>query len=376
MTAHVSFNELLCADNRSKIGLATLDNANSLNALTFDMLAELHDKLGQWQSDDSIVCVMLEGAGEKSFCAGGDVRTMYHVMKEKSDTDIQSFCTRYFTLEYQCDFLIHTYSKPIIAWGDGIVMGGGMGLFMGASHKVVTQKARLAMPEVTIGLYPDVGATWFLNRLEPGIGLFLGLTGASVNATDAMAVKLADHFLTSEQKSSVLQELQQQNWQEGPERKELVSQILNHLSQQVIEQSPNSHLMPFFSQIQTACSGEELAQVVQNICAIDGQTPWLDAAKQTLQAGSPITAKICFRQVTQCQKLSLADCFRLELNLSVQSSVLGEFQEGVRARLIDKDNQPHWQYGGVAEVDEKVIDNLFQPLWPEESHPLVTLGDR
>lgn len=378
MTDNVRFEELACENSQFSIGVVTLDNPSSLNALTYNMLQQLKVQLEHWQSDRSIVCVFLQGAGEKAFCAGGDVRTMYHEMKSGSDAEIEKFCTQYFTLEYQCDYLIHTYKKPIIAWGDGIVMGGGMGLFMGASHRLVTDKSRLAMPEVTIGLYPDVGGTWFLSRLEPGIGLFLGLTGASVNANDAMTAKMAEHFLLSEQKNELLQKLTQLNWLENSEHRALISDLLVNVSQPVMSQIPVGHLIPYYSQIKAACSQAELSSVVQQIDEIESvegvEDKWLLNAQNSLKNGSPITAHICFRQVMQYHSLNLAECFRLELTLSVRSSTLGEFKEGVRARLIDKDGQPNWKYRSIMQVDTSVIDALFQSLWTEHTHPLRLLG--
>lgn len=128
MAGKVTITELECADAIHRIGVATLDNVSSLNALTYDMLVQLHDQLLKWKDDPHLVCVVLSGAGEKAFCAGGDVRAIYHVMHDEGKDTTAEFCTRYFTLEYECDYLIHTYNKPVIAWGEGIVMGGGMGL--------------------------------------------------------------------------------------------------------------------------------------------------------------------------------------------------------------------------------------------------------
>ncbi|XAW87402.1 enoyl-CoA hydratase/isomerase family protein [Vibrio sp. CDRSL-10 TSBA] len=371
MTDRVSFQELRCRDNVHKIGVATLDNPASLNALSYNMLALLFDQLLRWQHDDNLVCILLEGGGEKAFCAGGDVRTMHNVMRDKSDEEVQAFCTEYFSLEYQCDYLIHTYTKPIIAWGDGIVMGGGMGLFMGCSHKVVTPRSRLAMPEISIGLYPDVGGTWFLNRLPPGIGLFLGLTGASVNAIDAIDIRMADYLLHYQDRSPLLSVLQALDWQ-GNHRAQ-VSRVLDELAAKDGDDGVSSQLLPYLAKIQSASKADTLTQVCEQILAIEGQDKWMDTARRNLAAGSPISAHICYRQITQCQKLSLADCFRLELSLSVRSGLLGEFQEGVRARLIDKDGEPHWTFKSVASVDDAVIDQLFTSLWPAEIHPLAGL---
>ncbi|EOA8957485.1 enoyl-CoA hydratase/isomerase family protein [Vibrio harveyi] len=373
MTGKVTISEIDCLDGVHRIGIATLDNTASLNALTYDMLAELNDQLIEWQDDPDLVCVILNGAGEKAFCAGGDVRTMYHVMHEKSKEETAGFCSNYFSLEYECDYLIHTYQKPIIGWGEGIVMGGGMGLFMGTSHRVVTPKSRLAMPEINIGLYPDVGGTWFLSQIDPEVGLFLGLTGAMVNSSDAVTIGLAEWLLLEEQYPALLEELKQVDWNSA-DAKSLVSALLQLMEDQVIDSKPTTQICPYLDQIKEACKGYDLNQIAQRIQAMEGETQWLENAQKSFVAGSPITAHICFRQVKEYHRLSLADCFRLELTLSVRSALLGEFEEGVRSRLVDKDGNPKWMFNSVSEVDESVIDTLFTSLWSEEEHPLAQLG--
>lgn len=391
----VNFSELDCTFG-GKIGVAELDNPASLNALTLDMLKQLKAKLEQWENNEHIACVFLHSVGDKAFCAGGDVRTMYQMMhaaselKEPADDAAKNFLTDYFTVEYGCDYLIHRYSKPVIVWGEGIIMGGGMGLYIGASHRVTTPSSRLAMPEISIGLYPDVGGTWFLNHLPSGIGLFLGLTGAQINASDALGLKLTEHVLMPAEKQLVLDKLQGSTWLAGEDNHSLndakshtqnhtqnhaiVTKLLRGQEQAAISHYPASQMNPYYSQILAACIGSSLAEVYRQIEAITGMGRWLEQAKKTLREGSPISASICFRQITQYQHLSLEDCFRLELSLSVRSGLLGEFQEGVRARLIDKCGQPNWQYRTPEEVDQGVIDDLFTTLWTEQEHPLANLG--
>ena len=381
MEGKVNFSELECVCG-SKVGVAELDNPESLNALTLDMLKQLKAKLESWQEDDSIACVFLHGAGEKAFCAGGDVRTMYQKMhtaseqqkKGVSDDSAKDFLTEYFSIEYSCDYLIHRYSKPLIVWGEGIIMGGGIGLYIGASHRVTTPATRMAMPEISIGLYPDVGATWFLNRLPSGIGLFLALTGAQVNASDALDLKLTEHLLLSEHKQEVLEQLQSNPWRNVDDNYAMVTELLNSLEPSAVPRHPSSQLIPYYAQIQAACLSDNLKQVCQQIDAIDGMGRWLEQAKKNLKEGSPITAHICFRQLTHYRLLPLEKCFRLELSLSVRSGLLGEFEEGVRARLIDKCGQPNWKYKSVDDVDMGVIDTLFTPLWTGSDHPLAELG--
>ncbi|MFM2588103.1 enoyl-CoA hydratase/isomerase family protein [Vibrio sp. TBV020] len=374
MSDTVHFVELPCSGSPYKIGVVTLHNEASLNALTFDMLVSLKAQLEKWHEDDDIVCVVLDGAGEKAFCAGGDVRTMYNVMRDSSDQEIEDFCSIYFTVEYQCDYLIHTYCKPIIAWGHGIIIGGGMGLYMASSHKVVSPDSRLAMPEISIGLFPDVGATWFLNRLDTGIGMFLGLTGIMVNASDAVELHLADHLVLNNHKESFVEQLQVADWDCVDDTYEVVTELLEGFEDHLSQQKPDLQIMPYFNHIQQACAADNVLQVTDNILALGGDAKWLSIAKANLVSGSPITAHICFKQMTQFNDLSLADCFRLELTLAVNSALLGEFKEGVRARLIDKDGQPNWKFANISKVDPKVIEQLFISLWDEESHPLNKLG--
>ncbi len=201
----------LTAQNGKKIGIATLNSEKSLNALSLPMVESLLPKLASWQADSSISMVLLQGSGEKAFCAGGDIRDLYKAMLDKPG-EYAPYVEEFFTKEYTLDYLIHTFGKPVLVWGNGIVMGGGLGLMAGASHRVVTVSSRIAMPEMAIGLYPDVGASWFLNRMPAGCGLFLGLTGASINAADAKFISLADNFLLHERKDALVEKLLQIKW--------------------------------------------------------------------------------------------------------------------------------------------------------------------
>ncbi|AJR05894.1 enoyl-CoA hydratase/isomerase family protein [Photobacterium gaetbulicola] len=384
MSGTVNISELECSGG-FKFGIAELDNPASLNALSYEMLVVLHDALKHWHDDHNIVGVVIHGAGEKAFCAGGDVRAMYQVMNEARSSDqpigtcqAMSYLTDYFTLEYQTDYLIHTYSKPVIVWGEGIVMGGGIGLYIGASHRITTPNTRLAMPEISIGLYPDVGGTWFLNHLPQGVGLFLGLTGATVNATDALALAMTEHIILPGQKETMFELLQQVNW-DDVEPHQGVTELLDRLGNDAKYSHPQNELLPHLQAIQTACQYGSLPEIYDQIQAMaepvdESEGKWLRRAKQTLREGSPITAHICYRQLTQFHYESLADCFRLELSLSVRCGELGEFYEGVKARLIEKTQQPRWLFSDIASVDQRVIDTLFTPLWADNEHPLQLLG--
>ncbi len=366
--------ETIAADNGKLLGVATLNSEKSLNALSLPMVELLLPQLQLWKDDPQIVMVLLQGAGDKAFCAGGDIRDLYHNMQQHPAT-FQHYVQDFFTKEYSLDYLIHTFDKPVLVWGNGIVMGGGLGLMAGASHRVVTGTSRIAMPEMAIGLYPDVGGSWFLNRMPAGCGLFLGLTGASINAADAKLIDLADHFLPHDKKSLVIEKLKSIRWGNTVTlNHQKLSDELLHLEELSRNQQPASQIRLHQSEIAALAQNPDLASVMQAILEMPNEDSWLSKAKASLRYGSPVTAHIVYRLLQLGQSKILADSFRLELGLSVQCGKLGEFTEGVRALLIDKDQQPKWLYPTVAAVPESVIEELFRSPWPVEAHPLRELG--
>lgn len=364
----------LNAQNGKKIGVATLNSEKSLNALSLPMVESLLPKLQSWQADPSISLVILDGFGDKAFCAGGDIRDLYKAMLDKPG-EYAPYVEEFFTKEYTLDYLIHTFGKPVLVWGNGIVMGGGLGLMAGASHKVVTASSRIAMPEMAIGLYPDVGASWFLNRMPAGCGLFLGLTGASINAADAKFIGLADHFVLHERKAALIDKLKSINWGDTIAlNHQKLSDVLRAEEEQCRTQMPLSNIRPHQGAIEALAQHNSLQSAISAINAMQGEDKWLQKAKESLAYGSPITAHIVFELLKLGQSKILADSFRLELGLSVQCGKLGEFTEGVRALLMDKDLQPKWQYQTVADVPAAVIAELFRSPWQPEQHPLRHLG--
>ncbi|RUO34641.1 enoyl-CoA hydratase/isomerase family protein [Aliidiomarina soli] len=362
------------AANGKTIAIATLNSERSLNALSLPMVELLEPKLKEWRDDPSVACVWLEGAGEKAFCAGGDIVAMYQAMQDRPG-QVVSEVEDFFTREYQLDYLIQTFPKPFIVWGHGIVMGGGMGLMNGASHRIVTESTRMAMPEVTIGLYPDVGGTYFLNRMPDKLGLFMGLTGASMNASDALFLKLADHFVPFAEKEALLENLQEISWGDTESlNKQKLTDTLSELQQQHTDLLPRGAVKGQLDSIGQALNGDSIDQVVSNILAIESDDKWLTRAQGSLRNGCPMTAHLVWNQLQHGAKLSLAECFQLELTLSVNCAVKGDFSEGIRALLIDKDNQPKWSYPSVAEVPAEAVDAMFMSPWGDNAHPLKDLA--
>lgn len=360
----VLFDELEIGNHESgnglRIGVITLNRERQLHALSRGMFPLMQAQLQAWQQLPDLICIVLQSTGDKAFCAGGDVKTMQQQLASDLSEDAKrTLLTDYFSAEYQLDHLLHRFTKPIIVWGDGIIMGGGLGLFMGASHRVVTETARIAMPEISIGLFPDVGATWFLNRLpQPGAGLFLGLTGAVINAKDADYLGLCTALLPRAQKNTLITELLQLPWSaQTDEHGEQINALLARLADDSVFPASN---LEAHQPLLTALSQQgDLVSMLSLLEMQGGADPWLQNCCHKLQIGSPISAHVLYRQLTRYSELSLADCFRLELCLAVNIGLRGDFCEGVRALLIDKDNQPDWRYKKVEDVPESFIDALF-----------------
>lgn len=361
--------------NDRRIGVAQLNAEKSLNALTLPMIRLLDPQLRQWARDPAMACVILHGAGEKAFCAGGDIRNLYRAMKNPSDAPPGNSPRDFFSEEYRLDHLIHTYPKPIVVWGSGIVMGGGLGLMAGASHRIVTPTSRVAMPEITIGLFPDVGASYFLNRMPQAFGRFLAFTGASINANDLRLVGLADHFVAAADRQAIVERLTALDWSgNGQTDRAALTVALNEFSARAAAELPESNLARHRAAIEEMTAGDSLAEVYARIVGYAGDDPWLQRAARSLAAGSPTTAALIWELQRRAPGLSLADVFRLELIVALQCCAHPDLAEGVRALLIDKDNQPHWTPPTLASVTREWIEQHFTaPPWPDGRHPLADL---
>ncbi|WP_228730316.1 enoyl-CoA hydratase/isomerase family protein [Shewanella yunxiaonensis] len=353
------------------LGIATLNAEKSLNALTFDMVRLLAQQLRQWQQDSQIAAVILEAKGEKAFCAGGDVRAIYYA-QQCHPGSFTCEAERFFEEEYRLDYLIHTYGKPVLLWGDGIVMGGGLGLMMGASHRIVTERSRIAMPEVTIGLYPDVGASYFLRRLPGKTGLFLGLTAYNLNAADARYCGFANHFLASSDKQRLFDAMTTLNWGGNHTlNHQKLHDLLTMLAANCSEHSGNSRLKAHQSLLDELMSGE-LPQIVEKMQRLVSELTWLDKARNTMLSGSPLSWALAWEQAHLGKSLTLADCFRMELGWSLNCCAIGDFCEGVRALLVDKDRSPQWRYGKGQLAPPDVLAALLADPFSHD-HPLADL---
>ncbi|XEI31459.1 enoyl-CoA hydratase/isomerase family protein [Aeromonas veronii] len=354
-----------------QIGVLTLDSPASLNALSLPMIQILQQTLTRWEQDPAIVCVLLQGAGEKAFCAGGDIRSFYYRKQEASEAELFGYARDFFEQEYRLDHHIHRYRKPLICVADGICMGGGIGLFAGADFRVVTENSLFAMPEVTIGLYPDVGASWFLSRMPGRLGLWLGLTGARFNGADALGVGLADHAIASGERSALLSRLAVLDWAASRDPREQIDLLLRGLHGEVAARLPAPVLLPHHQKIDALLAGRTLQGVLARLFSahFDEQEAVLQQAQQICRTGSPISRAILWRQYWQARRYSLAEVFAEELTLSVNCVLKGDFVEGVRALLIDKDKDPRWQQ---LPLEGEWLDEFYR--WPQGSNPLACKG--
>ncbi|PVY70065.1 enoyl-CoA hydratase/isomerase-like protein [Tamilnaduibacter salinus] len=340
----------------ASIGVARLNAPRSLNSLSLEMIRRLRSQLQHWASDPGIRAVWLEASGDKAFCAGGDIVALYRSMTEARSA-IEG--ERFFTEEYQLDYEIHTFPKPIVCWGNGIVMGGGIGLMVGASHRVVTEHSTLAMPEVSIGLYPDVGAGWFLNRMPGDVGLFLGLTGARINGPDALFAGIADRFIRHDLKPGVIDALVGAEWQRQPAH-HVVGSTLRQFECRSTEAMPESAVRTHFDEINRAVDTETVEQAAHQLAELGSRDDWLGRSARGLGGASPTSLALTWRHYHQSRLDSLAQVLDSELVLSCNCLTKGEFAEGVRALLIEKDGQPRWRYPSLASMDSEWIDAFFR----------------
>lgn len=372
------------------IGIMTLNMPKSLNALSVDMCQLLSAQLEQWQNDEQVVALILKGAGDKAFCAGGDIRKLYDSMSAHAPMP-NPYATEFFSHEYRLYRQMHFYSKPLILWGDGIIMGGGMGLMAGCSHRIVTERTRFAMPEVTIGLFPDASGSWFLQRMPAKTGLFLGLTGAMCNGNDALLANLAEYAVASDDYEAIIQRLKQSNWQaatESTDNKNLHDSNAYHIvSRALAAQSavdlPPSKLATYWYPIQKLMNSGGLGDIdallqsdeaLAQLGADFFEDSWTQRAVATYRHGCPTTAALTYALYHEVADLSIEQVLYLETNVAVHCAANPDFKEGVRALLIDKDRNPKWSRSLADCLNEEgqayIQQHLVNP-YPKGEHPLA-----
>lgn len=379
MKALITSSQILC-EVRAGVGIITLNAERSLNALTLQMFKDLQMTFGAWATDENVRCIFLRGAGDKAFCAGGDVKQMamdiIELKKQAPNTvapDLppQGFIVDYFKYEYRCDYTIHKFEKPIVVWADGICMGGGIGLENGASHRIVTERSKFAMPEIAIGLYPDVGGTWFLNKMPGSFGLIAGMTGLRMNAADCLYLGLADFYIPSELESAVLQSLVEIDWSNDNEANfdKVDKALVKFDTSEDLGMSPAEAHVDWASKFDDVQSASRFREILMTHANDD---EWISEAFRNFEYGSPSSAHVIFEQLRRGKTYSLEQVFESELNLSVRATMHPDYAEGVRALLIDKDGKPNWSPAKFEDVTKEWVDSYFVQL--KETDPVGWLN--
>lgn len=333
--------DFLMTHDKRRIATITLNRPDALNALNLEMVAAIQACLDKWAIDDSVAAVLLCGAADKAFCAGGDIRGLYHGYNPKIFPNPTA--KAFFSTEYALCKQIKSYAKPIIVWADGIVMGGGMGLAVASSHRIVTQTTMMAMPEISIGLFPDAGGSYFLRHMPNKIGLFLGLTGARINGTDALALGVADFGMASDDFDVLIQVLTTADWSDDATKNH---QMLNALLGQLHHNHtlPTGWLLPHRDEIERMMQQAGDLAAFDTLARLGSNIEYIQQAFKTYIAGSPTSAAITWHMANQVENMSFDEVMDLEYIVAIHCAHNGEFAEGVRALLIDKDKNPQWQY--------------------------------
>ncbi|MCX2898062.1 enoyl-CoA hydratase/isomerase family protein [Pseudomonas mandelii] len=340
------------AEVRNHIGHLTLNRPAGLNALTLDMVRNLQRQLDAWAQDAAVHAVVLRGAGEKAFCAGGDIRSLYDSFKS-GDSLHQDF----FVEEYALDLAIHHYRKPVLALMDGFVLGGGMGLVQGADLRVVTDKSRLAMPEVGIGYFPDVGGSYFLSRVPGELGIYLGVSGVQIRAADALYCGLANWCLASDKIAALDEQLDQMEWHDAP-----LKDLQGVLAGLAVQQLPDAPLIALRPAIDHFFALPDVPSMVEQLRAVTvaDSHDWALATADLLETRSPLAMGVTLEMLRRGRHLSLEDCFALELHLDRQWFERGDLIEGVRALLIDKDKTPRWNPPTLQALSAGHVASFFE----------------
>jgi enoyl-CoA hydratase/carnithine racemase len=349
----------------NSIGTITLNRPKALNSLTLDMVRAITSCLLAWRNSDAVHAVVIRSSSEKAFCAGGDIRFFYEA-GNNSPQQGSALLEDFFTEEYALNHLIHCYPKPYIAIMDGIVMGGGMGIAQGGESnrmRVVTERTRMAMPEVNIGLFPDVGGSYFLSRTPGQLGTYLGITGETIGVADALHAGLADVFVPSAQLPSLYAMLSS------------TAASDMHAAVRAFAAPFNMQIDPSAGMFATERGSIDRHFQHDSVGAINASLTQDGGlfAQKTLAAmakRSPLMMCVTLSQLRRGAGMDVSDCLRMERTMVRRSFEHGEVLEGIRSLVIDKDNAPKWSPPEINGVTPELVETFFDPAWPVHAHPL------
>jgi enoyl-CoA hydratase/carnithine racemase len=373
-TTHVPAHSDILTEVRGRVGFITLNRPKALNALSLSMVRDLLAVLTAWRDDAAVVAVAIRGTNKAGrpgtpeslfggFCAGGDIR-FFHQAVLAGDPDLDAF----FTEEYRLNHLIHNYPKPYIAFMDGVVMGGGMGISVGAKVRIVTEHTKMAMPETNIGLFPDVGGGYFLSRCPGSAGEYLALTGAVIGAGEALAYGLADIERPAASLPGLWQQLGDQAFSDVSAAEQWIA--TNLIADGARSERAESKFDAYFS----------LARVKHIVDALEAakDDDWAQKTAVVLRKRSPLMLHVTLEQIRRARSMSLADDLRMERDMvhhcfHLRPGAASETFEGIRALAVDKDYTPKWNPARIEDVKPQMVQAFFASPWAADEHPLRDL---
>jgi len=336
--------EVLCR-LEGGVGRLTLNRPRALGALNTPMVEAMTAALLAWRGDPSVHVILLDHAGERGFCAGGDIRFL-----AASAAEGGAGARKFFFKEYRLNHLLMVYPKPVIAVMDGVTMGGGVGIALPARWRIATERTRLAMPETGIGLFPDVGGGWHLSRLPGCVGVWLALTGARLDGADCLALGAATHLIASDRIDALKAEILV-----APDAAEA---ILARYAETPAAPAPVTALQPLIDRLFVA---DRLETILDDLAADDSE--FARETLATLKTKSPLSMKTSLRQITEGAAMAaFADEMRVEMRIGARIVMSHDFTEGVRAVIIDKDGAPRWDPASPHGITDAMLDAVFAPL--------------
>lgn len=331
-------------ERRGRLGVVTLNRPQAVNALTAGMASAMLEQLALWADDDAVAAVLVHGAGDRGLCAGGDIVAIHRDMLDGGDATAD-----FWAEEYRMNALIAGYPKPYVAFMDGLVLGGGVGISAHGSVRIVTERTRMGMPETTIGFVPDVGGTLLLSRSPGESGTHAALTGAHLSGADALFLGLADHFVPSAKLAELAGALE--------------SEAADDAVARFAEEAPPSVLAAQQEWIDACYSSDDAGEIVRRLRAVGGEAA--DAA-DTIEAKSPTAVKVALESLRRVRGLGLEEALAQEYRVGLRFLAGPDFREGIRAQVVDKDRNPHWQPATLAEVSRGDVESYFAPLGDRE----------
>ncbi|MGA8788862.1 MAG: enoyl-CoA hydratase/isomerase family protein [Paenarthrobacter sp.] len=338
-------------ERRGHLGIVTLNRPKAVNALNAGMVQAMLRQLTDWADDDAVATVLVRGAGDRGLCAGGDIVAIYKDMLH-SGTETAEFWAD----EYRLNSLIAHYPKPYVAFMDGLVLGGGVGISAHGSVRVVTERTRTGMPETTIGFVPDVGGTFLLSRSPGETGTHAALTGAHLSGADALFLGLADHFVPSENLPALAEALESSTPEAAVER--------------FTQAAPDSAVAGQREWIDAAYVHDDAEEIVRSLRSLGDEAA---AAADTIEAKSPTSVKVALASLRRVRGLSLEEALDQEYRVGLRCLAGPDFREGIRAQVVDKDRNPQWKPPTLADVRTSDVEGYFAPLGERELG-LATLG--